>query len=237
MRHINGAYTNHFNSKRDRACHLFQGRYKAILVEKDEYAKELSRYIHLNPVRAGMADLPEEYEWSSYGAYIGKNEKPEWLCTDFFHGYFGKRKATAEKNYHKFVNSLINAEYDSPLKDVVASTILGSADFISEIKEKYLAGKKEDRNIPSIKALSDRVSADDIYEAVENVSGDDPVLARNIKIYLVKRFTGKRLKEIGREFGIGESGVSQTCRRMEKRIEKDKELKKKISIIRKRLKV
>jgi REP element-mobilizing transposase RayT len=70
MRHINGAYTTYFNVKRKRAGHLFQGRYKAILVEFDEYDMELTRYIHLNPVRAGMVALPEEYIWSSYRSYI-----------------------------------------------------------------------------------------------------------------------------------------------------------------------
>jgi len=79
MRHINGAYTTYFNVKRARSGHLFQGRYKAILVEIDEYAKELSRYIHLNPVRAKMVKTPEEYEWSSYQFYIGKKKPPEWL--------------------------------------------------------------------------------------------------------------------------------------------------------------
>ena len=72
MAHINGAYTSYFNKKRDRAGHLFQGRYKAIVVEADEYAKELSRYIHLNPVRAGIVKMPEEYKWSNYCYYIHK---------------------------------------------------------------------------------------------------------------------------------------------------------------------
>lgn len=70
MRHINGLYTTYFNVKRNRNGHLFQGRYKAILVEKDEYAGELSRYIHLNPVRAKIVERPEDYEWSSYRSYI-----------------------------------------------------------------------------------------------------------------------------------------------------------------------
>ena len=74
MRHINGAYTNYFNVKRRRSGHLFQGRYKAILVEMDEYAKELSRYLHLNPVRAKMVQTPETYEWSSYRYYIGQQK-------------------------------------------------------------------------------------------------------------------------------------------------------------------
>ena len=99
MRHINGAYTTYFNIKRGRAGHLFQGRYKAILVEKDVYAKELSGYIHLNPVKAGMVELPEEYEWSSYLTYIGKQKKPEWFHTDFLHGYFGKTKSSAQKKW------------------------------------------------------------------------------------------------------------------------------------------
>ncbi|HDO21625.1 MAG TPA: transposase, partial [Nitrospirae bacterium] len=65
MRHINGAYTTYFNTRRQRSGHLFQGRYKAIVVDADEYAEELSRYIHLNPVRAGIVERPEEYQWSS----------------------------------------------------------------------------------------------------------------------------------------------------------------------------
>ncbi len=235
MLHINGAYTNYFNVKRGRAGHLFQGRYRAILVEKDEYAKGLSRYIHLNPVRAGLTELPEEYEWSSYQAYIGKKEKSEWLHTDFIHGYFGRKKSSAEKQHQKFVNSLINAEYNTPLGEVVNSAILGSPEFISEIKEKYLSGKKADREIPALRKLADRISVADIYSEVDKVIGDDQVLARNIKIYLTKRFTGKKLKEIGKEFGIGESGVSQTCRRLSQRIDSEEKLEKKLQKIIKKL--
>ena len=77
MRHINGAYTTYFNVKHKRSGHLLQGRYKAILVEMDIYAKELSRYIHLNPLRAGMVELPEEYKWSSLPFYLkGKTKLP-----------------------------------------------------------------------------------------------------------------------------------------------------------------
>ena len=65
MHHINGAYTTYFNTKRSRSGHLFQGRYKAILLDADEYAKELSRYIHLNPVRAGIVETPDNFKWSS----------------------------------------------------------------------------------------------------------------------------------------------------------------------------
>ena len=237
MRHINGAYTTYFNLKRGRAGHLFQGRYKAILVEKDEYAGELSRYIHLNPVRAKMVEIPEEYEWSSYLAYIGKKKKPEWLYSDFIHGYFGKTTATAQNNYKIFVNGLVKKEYESPLDNAVGSAILGQSDFISDIKEKHLSGKELDKEIPAFKELYEKVSADAIYKEVDNLFGRDEILARNIKIYLLKSYSGKKLKDIGKIFGIGESGVSQTSRRLSQRIEKDKKLKKNIDIIAKNLSV
>ena len=97
MRHINGAYTTYFNFKRERSGHLFQGRYKAILVEMDEYAKELSRYIHLNPVRANIVETPEEFEWSSYNFYIGVKKAPSWLHRDFILGYFGGMVSAAQQ--------------------------------------------------------------------------------------------------------------------------------------------
>lgn len=125
MRHINGAYTIYFNKKYQRSGHLFQGRYKAIVVDKDEYAVELSRYIHLNPVRAGIVNDPGGYRWSSHKHYIEKGKGPEWLFTDFILGYFGRDVHNAQKNYSRFVHELIGREYENPLNKVVASTILG----------------------------------------------------------------------------------------------------------------
>lgn len=124
MRHINGAYTTYFNVKRKRFGHLFQGRYKAILVDVDEYAKELSRYIHLNPVRAGVVSRPEEYEWSSYRGYIGKS-KSVWLTTGFILGYFDKHISSGQKKYQQFTEDGIGREDISPLQATVASTLLG----------------------------------------------------------------------------------------------------------------
>jgi len=228
MRHINGAYTTYFNVKRDRSGHLFQGRYQAILVDIDEYAKELSRYIHLNPVRAKIVETAEEYDWSSYKFYIGKQRPDKWLYRDFILGYFGKRVSTAQKGYQKFVNALAHQEYDSPLDQVVSSTLLGSADFIAFIKDNFLSAKKPDKELPALKELVKKASIQDIFEEVELVFTKDKVLARNVKMYLCQRYTGKKLKEIGLHFGIGESGVSQACRRVAQKIEKDKKLKNKI---------
>ena len=228
MRHINGAYTTYFNVKRDRSGHLFQGRYKAILVDIDEYAKELSRYIHLNPVRAKIVETPQEYDWSSYKFYIGQQKAAKWLYRDFILGYFGKKVSSAQEGYQKFVNALAHEQYDSPLDQVVSSTLLGSADFIAFIKDNFLSTKKPDKELPALKELVKKTSIQDIFEKVELVFPKEKVLARNVKMYLCQRNTGKKLKEIGLHFGIGESGVSQASRRVAQKIEKDKKLKKKI---------
>jgi putative transposase len=237
MRHINGAYTTYFNVKRDRSGHLFQGRYKAILVDIDEYAKELSRYIHLNPVRAKIVEAPEEYDWSSYKFYIGKQRPAKWLYRDFILGYFGKKVSNAQIGYQRFVNALALQEYVCPLDEVVSSTLLGSADFIAFIKDKFLSAKKPDKELPALKELVKKASIKDIFEEVELVFGKDKVLSRNVKMYLCQRYTGKKLKEIGLHFGIGESGVSQCCRRVALKVEKDKKLKKKIDRLEKQIKM
>ncbi len=151
MRHINGAYTTYFNVKRDRSGHLFQGRYKAILVDIDEHAKKLLGYRHLNPVRAKIVDTPEEYDWSSYKFYIGQQTPAKWLYRDFILGYFGKRVSTAQKAYQKFVNAFAHQEYDNPLDQVVSSTLLGGADFIAFIKDNFLSAKKSDKELPALK--------------------------------------------------------------------------------------
>jgi len=235
MRHINGAYTTYFNVKRARPGHLFQGRYKAILVEIDEYAKELSRYIHLNPVRAKMVKTPEEYEWSSYRFYIGETKPPKWLYRDFILGYFGNKVSIAQKEYRKFVSILVSEKYDSPLDEVVGSTLLGSPGFIAFIKDKFLSGKKSDKDLPALKELVKKASMQEIFGEVESVLGKQPALARSVKMFLCQRYTGEKLKDIGKHFGIGESGVSHASRRVNDKIRKDKKLKRKIAKIERKL--
>ena len=99
MRHINGAYTTYFNVKRKRAGHLFQGRYKAILVEADEYALELSRYIHLNPSEREWQPNRRNIHGRAIGATSGKASASDWLKTDFILGYFGGNTAEARTRY------------------------------------------------------------------------------------------------------------------------------------------
>ena len=235
MRHINGAYTTYFNTKRQRAGHLLQGRFKAILVDMDEYSKELSRYIHLNPIRAKMVGNLQDYRWSSYLDYIGNRKPPVWLEKDFILGYFGKKPSIAQKNYREFVDAKLDKKYKSPLREVVGSTILGSADFVKEIKARFIEGKKANRDLPALRALSSKPVIEDIVKAVESTFLQQPALIKNVSLFLCHRHTGSSLKRIGRHFSIGESAVSQASRRIGMKIKRDKKLKKQIQKVENKL--
>jgi REP element-mobilizing transposase RayT len=232
MRHINGAYTTYFNTKRQRAGHLLQGRYKAILIEPDEYAKELSRYIHLNPVRAGAAGKPEDYQWSSYGEYIGRRKPSNWLVRDFILAYFGGKEKKAQKEYQGFVEEGLVTKVN-PLLEVAGSLILGSERFVQVIREKYLSDRKDDRDLPAVRQLAARTAPEEIERVVEKEFREDALLARKVKLYFYHNYTNQRLKEIGIRFGIRESGVSQASRRFSEDMSRDSALRKRIAAIKK----
>ena len=103
MRHLNGVYTQRYNQNNTRVGHVFQGRYKAILVQKESYLLELARYIVLNPVRARMVRTAKDWPWSSYRTTTGQIASPEWLHTDCVLSAFAKKKKTAIVLYKTFV--------------------------------------------------------------------------------------------------------------------------------------
>jgi putative transposase len=231
MRHINGAYTNYFNAKQKRAGHLLQGRYKALLVEQDAYALELSRYIHLNPVRAGKTNMPEEYHWSSYRSFIGTAGAPGWLrmkeYLKYFDGDGGK--------YQRFVEDSIGKGSHNPTVAAVGATILGRPGFVKEIEEKHLVGREPGRDVPDMRRISCRWAVETIITEVNKAMAGDEQLKRKMSLYLCHRYSGARLKEIGVRFGIGESAVSQESRRFGMSLEKDTGLKEVVQAIRERL--
>lgn len=225
MRHINGAYTNYYNTKRNRTGHLFQGRYKAILVEADEYATELSRYIHLNPVRAKMVEEPGAYRWSSFRAYIGESNAPEWLKTGFILGYFGSNGKVAGKEYQRFVQELLGEENNYSVDCSTATAILGSLEFMAAIEEKYLANKEPDRNLPELRKITRRLSLEAIIAESGSCFRENERLAAKASIYISHKYSGAQLKEIGERFGIGESAVSQASKRFAEKMAEDAELR------------
>jgi REP element-mobilizing transposase RayT len=227
MKHINGSYTTYFNVKHKRAGHLLQGRYKAVLVQADAYAAELSRYIHLNPVRAKMVSTPEEYRWSSCSRYLEGTE-PSWLSTGLVLGYFGTEDEDRRRNYRDYLYDAIGKESRDPLSDSVASTILGSDDFVRDIREKYLDGKENDRELPALRDLSRGPGVAEIKALSEEAFPENERLARMAGIYLCWRYSGAKLKEIGALYGISESGVNRACFRFENMMEGEKDLRERL---------
>jgi len=172
-----------------------------------------------------MVDRAEDYLWSSYNSYVGKAKRPEWLKSDFILGYFDQRESAAQRKYEQFVKLMLGKSYESPLKDVTASTILGDKFFVTEIMEKYLDRKKRDRNLPSRGMLREERSVKEICEAVVVLAGEDKKTVTGMSIYLCHRYSGAGLKEIGAQFGISESGITRASQRFGEKIEGDKGLK------------
>lgn len=230
MHHINTSYTAYFNKKHDRTGHLLQGRYKAILVEADTYAAELSRYIHLNPVRAGMTELPEEHPWSSCRFYL-EGSGPAWLTTDFILCYFGERSEAARSEYRKYLHQLLGKSYDNPLSYCIGSTVLGSEDFLNHVKQNQAKTVETDRELPALRHFKTRPEPERIREIAMSEFAHDRKLARSAGIFLTHRYSRAKLKEIGKMFNLSESGVTQASRRFQKVMEADERLKKKIDQI------
>jgi hypothetical protein len=236
LHHINGAYTTYFNVKRNRVGHLFQGRYKAILVEKDKYCQELSRYIHLNPVRAGVVKRPSEFNWSSYCCFIGLKESPVWLKDDLILGYFDKDRKTAHRLYRSFVEKVLWKDLDDPFKEVFASTLLGTGEFISWAKERWITYKNVDaRNVPVVKRLMSKPSFEKIDEIVESVVGKDDKLFKKFCLYASHQMVGFPLKETGAYYHMRGSAVSKSTHRLKNKISKDRKLKQIEREVRKRI--
>jgi REP element-mobilizing transposase RayT len=138
MRHLAGVYTQTFNRRHHRVGHLFQGRYKSIVVDKDAYFAELARYIVLNPVRASIVSSPSEYSWSSYQATAGFSASQRLLTTDSLLQEFGKTKESAQKEYIRFIAANLDTkESDSLYTHIKRQCVLGSESFIQRISSHF----------------------------------------------------------------------------------------------------
>jgi len=133
MRQLNGVYTQRFNKRHDQVGHLFQGRYKAILIQKDSYLLELSRYVVLNPIRAQMVKNLNQWAWSSYMATMGVVTGPKWLDTDWLLGQFGNQRIQAREKYHEFITQ--GKGLPSPLEETRHQLILGDDAFIEQFRD------------------------------------------------------------------------------------------------------
>lgn len=197
MRQLNGIYSQQFNRRRQRVGHVFQGRYHAVLVQKESYLLELARYIVLNPVRAGMVPTAQDWDWSSYRATAGLTEPPSWLHTDWLLAAFGSRGGSAISSYRRFVSE--GNRQASPWKQLKQQLYLGDEAFAEEMQariedEMELIDVPEVQHRPPPKPL-------DLYESA--------ALDRDEAIVAAFHSGGYTMKAIGAHFGLGRSRISQ----------------------------
>lgn len=196
MRQLNGTFTQAINRKHQRVGHLFQGRYKAILVDKDAYLLELSRYVVLNPIRANMVQTLDSWPWSSWHATIGKAESPEWLNTDALLGMFAKQRSAAREKYAAFVHQ----GKDVPVWTKLSNQIfLGNDNFV----QSHLALLNGQDDLCDIPKKQRRDAPKTLIEYEKSAK------TRNDAIVAAYCSGGYTLKEIGQHFGLHYSRVSK----------------------------
>ena len=238
MRHFNIMYIGYFNRRHNRVGHLYQGRYKAIIVDRDEYLSVLSRYIHLNPVRIKGLEKAEPkekfkrlvgYPWSSLRGYLYKRKKEHFIDYTLVLGEYGGDTERARKLYRKaLVEEMIQGK---ELHDqVVGQTVLGGDAFVGWLKATFLAEEK-DREAPAHQAIKQysthREIADVLFDrtgkTIEHIKNEKGPL-RQIAMDLLHRHAGMTNPEIGRLFGVDYSSVSQERKRLRGRLENDGKL-------------
>jgi REP element-mobilizing transposase RayT len=239
MHYINSSYTNYVNRKMKRSGHLLQGRYKSILIDHDSYLLELSRYVHLNPVRAGMVQKPEDYPYSSYGNFIGKR-KDEIVNRDFILLMVSRLRKKAMHAYKNFVDNSVGASLDNPLKKIYGGAIAGEDAFIKKVLGQLAHVDLSRSDISNRRELKSAARPEEIIDKLSmalNMDRDKIVSGkikgyRSMAIYIMKNFTGLTNREIGKICGnLSYSGVSKVYKRFVEKCEMDKSLKRKIEAI------
>jgi REP-associated tyrosine transposase len=208
MRQLNGVYTQSFNRRHSRVGHVFQGRYKSILVQKDEHLLELCRYIVLNPVRAGMVNQPKEWGWSSYKETGYACKVSKFLTVDWVLGQFANQKNVARKGYRKFVVAGVEVMDESPWKKLVGQVIFGGADFISDIQSR-ICEAKEIGEIPRAQRFAGRPSLKKIFPP--EIPQDKTLRNEQIKIAHISY--GYTLKAIAEHLKIHYTTVSKIVKK------------------------
>lgn len=218
MRRLNGVYTQAFNRRHGRVGHVFQGRYKSVLVDKDSYGLELCRYIVLNPVRARMVRRQENWAWSSYRATVGQVAAPAWLDADWVLGQLGERDPVAA--YERFVREGIGQS--APWDKLKGQIWLGGEAFLKRMQR--LAEAKPVANVPRAQRRPAHPTAQAVTAAVLSayrIKDERTLCSRERQepfqawVYLLRRAANLPLQEVAKRGGVSPSRVSKIQRAFE----------------------
>ncbi len=202
MRQLNGVYTQAFNRRHGRVGHVLQGRFKAIVVDRESYLLELCRYVVLNPVRAKNTRKADSYSWSSYRATAGLTATPSFLTVDWLLPQFGRQRLTAQQKYQAFVAEGIG--HGSPWEHVQGQVLLGSERFVERLTAE-LQDKRPFKEIPRQQRFAARPKLSRLFPAGSRVDR----VRRNEAIRRAHLEHGYSLSEIGQAVGLHYSTISR----------------------------
>ena len=149
MQFLNGCYSSYFNKRHSRVGHLFQGRFKALLIEKRGHYTEISRYIHLNPVRSRLVEKPEDWRWGSYPGYYSADQILDWVTYCAVLEEFGSSQTAPRSHYRQFISEGLDADCSAPWENAFEDLILGSEEFVNEVR-KILSERELGNALPQL---------------------------------------------------------------------------------------
>ena len=241
MRHINGVYTQRFNSAHSLDGQLFKGRYKAIVVAEDNYLLQLVRYIHRNPVRAGMVESPMDYEWSSHKGYLSRARKWDWLHKQFILSMLVKDPKKQVKSYRAFMGEDEDEDLLRLLNLKKWPSLLGDKQFVEQLKNRFFEQKRH-IEVPESKQLAPDIAQikkaicsyykidDDQLYYTKRGAFNEP---RAMGLLLTRWLRGETLEVTGEHFKIEKySTVSSAIERFKRRIASDRQLSKRLDQVR-----
>jgi len=237
MQWLGVTYTRRFNNKHSRIGHLFQGRFKSIIVQNDIYLMQLSCYIHRNPLRAGAVNRLARYPWSSYPVYAYGNKGPQWLSTELILSQFD------EKNRHRDYREKVQGyakEEKRLLEDLQHGMILGSKRFVDNLRSTYLP-QVPHREIPQQKSMfkelnivsfldkAAKILNCDIrrFQQSSRISSSDKE-DRDILVYALWKTGILTNAKIGELFGVTSSSISHSVRALSLKLKKDRQSRDKL---------
>jgi REP element-mobilizing transposase RayT len=234
MRHLNGVYTQRYNVSHSCDGTLFRGRYKSILVDADNYVLQLVRYIHRNPLKAGLVKRLDQYVWSSHKGYLSKAKKWNWLYKHFVLDMLTTQINSQIQIYKQFMAQEQDEDLVRVLDGNNPPSMLGSEKFISWIKDRFFK-KKKDKEVPASKELAPDL--DTIISEVSRYYKVRPTKLkavrrgiesepRDVAMYLIRSMRAEPLIRVGEKFGLNQySSVSSAVTRVKAKLQKDRKFK------------
>jgi putative transposase len=244
MHDFESGFASLVNRRHERVGPVFQGRFHAVLIESESHLWEVSRYVHLNPFRAGLTRQPACYTWSSYRYYLNPHGAPEWLDWQTVLSELGRKEAAARVAYKRFVEAGLNSPIPNPLADAKEGLVLGSDAFVARILDEVgdladgatAAKLARLRRIPTVDEIMERVASEFECTLGElEQPGRHGNVARQVAIYLCREVGQVPLETLSARFAVSRSAITDTVRRFHERMQNSAALGARLAALRQSL--